>query len=44
VVNDLSGTDVSEVNINLAAAGGAGDGQPDTIIFPPAASPAFPAS
>jgi len=31
VVNDLSGTDVTEVNLNLAAAGGAGDGQPDTV-------------
>ena len=33
VVNDLSGTDVSEVNINLAAAGGGGDGAADTIII-----------
>ena len=33
VVNDLSGTDVTEVNINLAAAGGAGDGAADTIII-----------
>jgi Ca2+-binding RTX toxin-like protein len=32
VVNDLSGTDVVEVNLNLAAAGGAGDAQPDTVI------------
>jgi Ca2+-binding RTX toxin-like protein len=32
-VTDLSGTDVSEININLAAAGGAGDGQPDTIVI-----------
>jgi Ca2+-binding RTX toxin-like protein len=31
VVNDLSGTDVTEVNLNLAAPGGAGDGQPDTV-------------
>jgi Ca2+-binding RTX toxin-like protein len=31
VVNDLSGTDVTEVAINLAATGGAGDGQPDTV-------------
>jgi Ca2+-binding RTX toxin-like protein len=31
VVNDLSGTDVVEVNLNLAA-GGAGDAQPDTVI------------
>ena len=27
------GTDVTEVNINLAAPGGGGDGQPDTIII-----------
>ena len=33
MVNDLSGTDVTEVNINLAGAGGAGDGQADTIII-----------
>lgn len=33
VVNDLSGTDVTEVEINLAATGGAGDGQPDTVII-----------
>ena len=32
VVNDLSGTDVTEINLNLAATGGAGDGQPDTVI------------
>jgi Ca2+-binding RTX toxin-like protein len=32
-VNDLSGTDVSEVNINLAGAGGGADGQVDTIII-----------
>jgi Ca2+-binding RTX toxin-like protein len=31
-VNDLTGTDVVEVNLNLAAFGGAGDGQPDTVI------------
>jgi Ca2+-binding RTX toxin-like protein len=31
VVNDLSGTDVTEVNLNLAAAGGGGDTQPDTV-------------
>ena len=30
-VNDLSGTDVTEVNVNLAVAG-AGDGQPDSVI------------
>jgi Ca2+-binding RTX toxin-like protein len=33
VVNDLSGTDVSEININFAAAGGAGDGAADTIVI-----------
>jgi Ca2+-binding RTX toxin-like protein len=33
VINDLSGTDVSEINLNLAAAGGAGDGQVDTITI-----------
>jgi len=32
VVNDLTGTDVSEVNLNLAAVGGGGDAQPDTVI------------
>jgi Ca2+-binding RTX toxin-like protein len=32
VVNDLSGTDVTDVDPNLAAAGGAGDLQPDTVI------------
>jgi Ca2+-binding RTX toxin-like protein len=33
VVNDLSGTDVTEVNINLAGANGGGDGQADTIVI-----------
>jgi Ca2+-binding RTX toxin-like protein len=33
VVNDLSGTDVREININLAAAGGGGDGAADTIVI-----------
>jgi Ca2+-binding RTX toxin-like protein len=33
VVNDLSGTDVTDINVNLAAVGGAGDGQPDTITI-----------
>jgi Ca2+-binding RTX toxin-like protein len=35
VVNDLSGTDVTEVNINLAGTigGMAGDGQTDTVII-----------
>jgi Ca2+-binding RTX toxin-like protein len=34
VVNDLSGTDVVEINLNLASTlgGTAGDGQPDTVI------------
>jgi Ca2+-binding RTX toxin-like protein len=31
VVNDLSGTDVTEVAIALAAVGGGGDGQPDNV-------------
>jgi Ca2+-binding RTX toxin-like protein len=31
VVNDLTGTDVTEVAIDLAATGGAGDGSPDTV-------------
>ena len=31
-VNDLSGTDVTEINLNLAAGGGAGDGAADTVI------------
>ncbi len=31
-VNDLSGTDVAEVNLNLAATGGAGDGAADNVI------------
>jgi Ca2+-binding RTX toxin-like protein len=32
VVNDLSGTDVTKVLVNLGAAGGGGDGQIDTIF------------
>jgi Ca2+-binding RTX toxin-like protein len=32
-VNDLSGTDVTKVSINLGAAGGGGDGQADTIFI-----------
>ncbi|HEX6987266.1 MAG TPA: calcium-binding protein [Planctomycetaceae bacterium] len=32
VINDLSGTDVVEIDLNLAAAGGGGDAQPDTVI------------
>jgi Ca2+-binding RTX toxin-like protein len=31
VINDLSGTDVTEINLNLAAVGG--DAQPDTVIL-----------
>ena len=31
MVNDLSGTDVTEINLNLAG-GGVGDAQPDTVI------------
>ncbi|MGE0258893.1 MAG: beta strand repeat-containing protein [Alphaproteobacteria bacterium] len=31
-VNDLTGTDVTQVNLNLAASGGAGDGAVDTVI------------
>ena len=32
VLNDLSGTDLVEVNLNLSGAGGAGDAQPDSVI------------
>ena len=32
-INDMSGTDVTEVNINLGLSGGAGDGAADTIII-----------
>lgn len=32
-VNDMSGTAVKTVNVNLAAAGGAPDGQADTIVI-----------
>jgi Ca2+-binding RTX toxin-like protein len=32
VVNDLSGTDVTEVNAHLAAPGGGGDGQADSVV------------
>ena len=31
-VNDLTGTDLKHANINLAAIGGGGDGQPDIVI------------
>jgi Ca2+-binding RTX toxin-like protein len=33
VVNDLSGTDVTELNTDLSAVVGAGDGQPDSVIL-----------
>jgi Ca2+-binding RTX toxin-like protein len=33
VVNDVSGTDLSRVNIDLAANGGGGDGQVDTVTL-----------
>jgi Ca2+-binding RTX toxin-like protein len=32
-VNSLVGTDVNQVNLNLAATGGAGDGAVDTVII-----------
>ena len=32
VVNDLSGTDLVQANVHLAAAAGGGDAQPDTVI------------
>src|SRR6476469_665557 len=31
-VNDLTGTDLTQLNVNLAATGGAGDGAADTVI------------
>jgi Ca2+-binding RTX toxin-like protein len=31
VVNDVSGTDLTQINIDLAATGGGGDGQADTV-------------
>jgi hypothetical protein len=31
-VNDLTGTDVRDVNVDLAAAGGGGDGQADRVV------------
>ncbi|MGL4621598.1 MAG: calcium-binding protein [Chroococcidiopsis sp.] len=31
-INNLAGTDLSQVDLNLAASGGAGDGQIDTVI------------
>jgi Ca2+-binding RTX toxin-like protein len=33
VVNDLSGTDIVELNLNLSSSGGAGDAQPDNVIL-----------
>lgn len=33
VVNDLSGTDAVEINLNLASVNGTGDAQPDTVII-----------
>jgi Ca2+-binding RTX toxin-like protein len=33
VINDLTGTDVAEINLNLAGTGGGGDAQPDTVII-----------
>jgi Ca2+-binding RTX toxin-like protein len=33
VVNDLSGTDVTQVNVNLAATGGGGDGSADVVTI-----------
>jgi Ca2+-binding RTX toxin-like protein len=33
VVNDLSGTAVTEVNLDLSAADGSGDGQADTVVI-----------
>jgi Ca2+-binding RTX toxin-like protein len=32
VINDLSGTDLTKINLNLAVIGGAGDGQADQVI------------
>ena len=32
-VNDLTGTDVTQVNIDLAASGGGGDAQSDTVVL-----------
>lgn len=32
VVNDLTGTDVTEINLNLAATDGEGDGAADTVV------------
>ena len=32
IVNDLAGTDLETVDVDLAAFDGSGDGQPDTVI------------
>jgi Ca2+-binding RTX toxin-like protein len=32
IINDLSGTDVTEINLNLAATGGAGDAAADHVV------------
>jgi hypothetical protein len=32
-INDLAGTDVTEINIDLGLAGGAGDGEADRIVI-----------
>ncbi|MGC1275659.1 MAG: calcium-binding protein [Planctomycetaceae bacterium] len=32
VINDLSGTDLTEFNVDLEGVGGAGDGQPDRVV------------
>ena len=32
-IHDLSGTDVTEVSVDLGVPGGGGDGQPDTIVI-----------
>ena len=39
VVNSLAGTAVTQVNIDLAASGGGGDGQPDTVAINGTAAP-----
>lgn len=33
VIGNLAGTDVTNVNVNLAATGGGGDGQADTVVL-----------
>jgi Ca2+-binding RTX toxin-like protein len=39
VINSLAGTDVTQVNIDLGALGGTGDGQADTVTINGTASP-----